>query len=105
MSRFGIALLVSFVVSGCTDLDSATNLNPEGPPMIRQVRLTESAANAAGTLVKRNVFAFGTHTLAATSDYPALGPNSMTTAAAMISNSTPQKVRIIMDEILVGNYL
>ena len=39
----GLACLALALIAGaaCTDTDSATNLNPEGPPMIRQVRLDE----------------------------------------------------------------
>lgn len=89
-----------FAGVGCTELDSATNLNPEGPPMIQQVRLKEISENASGGTVTKRVFAFGTHDLAAAGDYPALGANSMTTAAP-----TGQQLRIIMDELLVGNNL
>jgi hypothetical protein len=49
---------------------------------------------------QRRVFAFGTHVDALTKDYPALGPNAEITAVA---NS--QAIRVIMDELLVGNEL
>jgi hypothetical protein len=100
-SRFGFAVVVlSLFASACTDTESATDLNPEGPPMIRQVRLKAVNTDANGSVSTRRVFAFGTHPLAATTDYPALGANSMVTIAA-----TGQSMRIIMDELLVGNYL
>jgi len=86
--------------AACTDLNSATNLNPEGPPEIRQVRLKEVATDASGATTTKRVFAFGTHELALTTDYPALGPNSMTTAGA-----TGQSMRVIVDELLQGNNL
>jgi hypothetical protein len=92
--------VVTLFAGACTDLDSATNLNPDGPPMIRQVRLKEVSTDALGNPVTRRVFAFGTHTLAATTDYPALGANSMTTAGV-----TGQSFRVVMDELLVGNYM
>src|SRR5262249_38267255 len=98
-SRFGIAcVLASLTVAACTDLDSATNLNPEGPPMIRQVRLKEKYQDATGVLTDRAapVFAFGTH--------PQItGPDEAhaVTSATAIGN----KLRVIMDELLVGNYL
>jgi hypothetical protein len=88
------------LVSGaaCTDYDSATNLNPEGPPMIRQVRLHEMYRDASGNLNERigSVFAFGTHPQVTTEDQA----HPVTTAKA-VSNS----LRIVIDELLVGNYL
>lgn len=99
-SWFGIACVALLSSAACTDLDSATNLNPEGPPMIRQVRLKEVTENMDGVLLSRRVFAFGTHPQALTTDYPALGANAMTTAGV-----TGQSLRVVMDELLVGNYL
>lgn len=93
-------MAVSLIASACTDLESATNLNPEGPPMIQQVRFKETAMNATGALVERNIFGFGSHPLAGTTDYPAAGQGQMATASV-----TGQRFRIIMDELLVGNYL
>jgi hypothetical protein len=98
--RFAMILIALFAGAACTDLDSATNLNPEGPPMIRQVRLRDISMDASGNQVTRLVFGFGTHPQATSSDYPALGANSMVTAAAMNN-----KFRVIIDELLVGNYL
>lgn len=68
--------------------------------MIRQVRLKEVSMDASGTTSIRTVFAFGEHDQAGTNDYPALGKNAMTTAAP-----TAQTIRVILDELLVGNYL
>jgi hypothetical protein len=98
-TRFGIACVVALVSgAACTDLDSATNLNPEGPPMIRQVRLSEMYQDASGNLTERlsPVFAFGNHPQV-TSDDQAHPVSS----AKAVSN----KLRIIVDELLVGNYL
>ena len=99
--RLGIICVLSLVAaSGCTDLDSATNLVPEGPPMVRQVRMKEISMDSTGATRTARVFAFGTHPDAVTKDYPALGPNSEITA-------TPggQSLRVIVDELLVGNAL
>lgn len=97
-SRFVIACVGLLSVAACTDLDSATNLNPEGPPMIRQVRLKETYMDASGNLNPRlePVFAFGTHPKVTSDDeaHPV-------TSATAVDN----KLRIIMDELLVGNYL
>jgi hypothetical protein len=88
------------LVSGaaCTDLDSATNLNPEGPPMVRQVRLAEMYLDASGSLTERlsPVFAFGTHPQVTSADQA-----HPVTSAKAVSN----KLRVIVDELLVGNYL
>ena len=68
--------------------------------MIRQVRLMEigSATRSEG-----RVFAFGTHPQATNEDYPALGTGMVTALAG--DTTRQQKLRIIMDELLVGNYL
>lgn len=95
-----IAATLMIASAACTDFTSATNLNPEGPPMIRQVRMREIRTDAQGAVTTPRIFAFGTHKLAEDTDYPALGPNMVTTAAA-----TANTFRIIIDEILVGNYL
>lgn len=69
--------------------------------MIRQVRARVVNIDANGVASSpKTVFVFGTHPQATTTDYPALGPNSMATLAA-----TGQAFRIIIDELLVGNYL
>jgi hypothetical protein len=96
-SRFGIACMVALVSgAACTDLDSATNLNPEGPPMIRQVRMREMYRDAAGSLNERltPVFAFGTHPQVTSEDQA-----HPVTSAKAIGN----KLRIIIDELLIGN--
>jgi hypothetical protein len=98
-SRFHLVCAISlFALGACTDLDSTTNLNPEGPPMIRQVRMKEMYMDASGNLTERltPVFAFGTHPKVASDDeaHPV-------TSAKAVNN----KLRIIMDELLVGNYL
>ncbi len=66
--------------------------------MIRQVRMKEMYMDATGTLVERQtpVFAFGTHPQVTSDDQA-----HPVTSAKAIEN----KLRIIMDEILVGNHL
>jgi hypothetical protein len=98
-SRFGIACVVALISgAACTDLDSATNLNPEGPPMVRQVRMREMFQDAAGNVNERlsPVFAFGTHPQVTTEEeaHPV-------TSAKAVGN----KLRVIVDELLVGNYI
>lgn len=99
-SRIGIAIALSLIAGACTDMESTTNLNPEGPPMIRQVRFRETSMNAAGQYVDRPIFGFGLHPLATEKDYPAGGAGQEASATA-----TGQKFRVIMDELLIGNNL
>ena len=96
ITRFGI--IIAFVVAAagaCTNTDSFTNLNPDGPPEIAQVRLKESYMDATMNLLQRRVFAFGSHPMATADD-----EHPVMTAAA-----TGQAMRIVMDELLVGNAL
>lgn len=83
-------------VAACTDYESSTNLNPEGPAMITQVRAKETYTTSGSMFVStRRVFAFGTHPNATDVD-----AHPVTTASA-VGNS----FRIIVDELLVGNNL
>src|SRR4051812_31834868 len=94
--RIRWALPASLALAACTDTaTSATDLHPEGPPMIEQVRLKEvyTANDIPG--LQRTVFAFGSHADALPSEQ-----HPVTAAAA-----TGNQLRIIMDELLRGNYL
>jgi hypothetical protein len=96
LARFGIALaIVSSVGTACTDQASFTNLNPDGPPALAEVRLKETYMDTTGSTLPRRVFGFGTFP-DATSDLD----HPVTSAAP-----TGQSLRIIMDELLVGNSL
>lgn len=87
----------SIAVAACTSPTSATDLHPEGPPMIEQVRLKEVYAipDRGLTGLERVVFAFGTHPDATPDE-----EHPVTTARA-----AGNKLRIIMDELLRGNNL
>lgn len=96
-SRFAILCVVASLAfhAACTNTESATNLNPAGPPMIEQVVLTEAQIDMSGNENDNRIFAFGT--------LPGLDPakeHSVTSAAV-----TGQHLRIVFDEILVGNAL
>ncbi|MCA9673510.1 MAG: Ig-like domain-containing protein [Kofleriaceae bacterium] len=69
---------------------------PEGPPKVLQVMMTERITD--GTTV-RNVssLAYGKHP-----DFPTAGDDGRVTNATVGST---QKLRVIMDELLIGNYL
>lgn len=92
MIGLGVSLL-----AGCTDTESTTDLNPVGPPMLRQVRLNHKITNADGSTTNKRVFAFGSHELAEPDE---LKSNQVTSAVA-VNNS----LRLVIDELLVGNNL
>jgi hypothetical protein len=94
-TRLACAVIAILAGAACTDTDSATDLNPEGPPMIRQVRLTERYIDSFMLEQTRKVFAFGTHPLAFSEEV-----HRVETAVA-VGNG----LRVIMDELLVGNNL
>jgi len=98
LARYGIVLaIVSSVGTACTDQSSFTNLNPDGPPALAEVRLKETYQDSTSstTFLSRRVFAFGTFPDAtADLDHPV--------TSASVSG---QSLRIIMDELLVGNAL
>jgi hypothetical protein len=83
------------LTAACADTSSATDLHPEGPPMIEQVRLKELYTAGGITGLERIVFGFGSHPDASADDEHAV------TTASPAGN----KLRIIMDELLRGNNL
>ena len=90
------AALAMVAGTSCDSGASNTDLVPDGPPMIRQVRMVELYSDSTGaTNLERRVFAFGTH--------PEATPDQEhpVTAAKPLNNS----LRIIMDELLLGNTL
>jgi hypothetical protein len=101
--KFGAALAalvapaaLAMTAAACTDPSSSTDLHPEGPPMIEQVRMNEIAMLPnVSTPVDRIVFAFGTHPEASESE-----EHAVTTAKV-----SDNKIRIVIDELLRGNNL
>jgi hypothetical protein len=85
------------IVAGCTDYESATNLHPEGPPKVEQVRMRESykLSPSDTSTSSRRVFGFGVHPAAIDAEQHEV------TSASLSNNG----FRIIMDELLVGNNL
>lgn len=91
-----IAAVAAMGATGCGDDVTATGLNPAGPPMVRQVFLTERVTNASGTgLNKNNQLAFGDHAEATDGD------------DRVVENAVPlkQRIRVVIDELLLGNNL
>jgi hypothetical protein len=102
-----VALATLFVAS-CSDTESRTDLNPEGPPMVRQVRMFEKFIDTTGVKPverTRRVFAFGTHELAEDDEVASTRPAGMVTTAAALNGALVNQLRVIIDELLVGNYL
>src|SRR4051812_15782454 len=98
VTKFMIGSLVALTAtSACTDTESTTNLNPEGPPMLRQVRMNHRVFDANGNSSTRRVFGFGTHELAAVDELK----SGQVTDALVVNNN----FRLILDELLVGNNL
>jgi Big-like domain-containing protein len=93
--RLTVVLGVAFAAGACTNTDSFTNLNPDGPPAIAQVRMKESYMDASMATLTRRVFGFGTHPAASSDE-----EHAVTSASA-----SGQTFRIIVDELLVGNAL
>ncbi len=95
---FAFAAIYMIAGSACFDPTSATDLDPNGPPKIEQVRMFEDWTDSTGAAqAPRRVFAFGSHPQSegpqdehevTTADPKAIGP-----------------IRIIMSELLLGNYL
>jgi hypothetical protein len=95
-SRFAIACALAIsATAACTDTESATNLQPDGPPMIEQVLMSEAVFDASGNEDDPRVIAFGT-----LPGLDAADEHAVSSAAV-----TRQKLRIVFDEILRGNRL
>lgn len=101
--RTRLACVVIAILAGaaCTDAGSATDLNPAGPPMIRQVRLTERYVDGLMLEQTRRVFAFGTHPLAFAEEVAQTRAARRVERAIAVGNG----LRVIVDELLVGNHL
>lgn len=90
------ASLLAVFAFGCDTPETKSALNDAGPPMVRQIRMDENITSSDGAVTTNpQVFAFGDHELAT----PTEKGHPVTTA------SPSTKIRVIMDELLVGNYL
>lgn len=86
-----VLALAALAPAACETPTSATDLNPDGPPMIQQVFMREP--DATGRI--ETVLAFGTHDAV---------PENRTRA---VTKAAPlrQSMRVVFDELLLGNYL
>ena len=93
--------VLAFALFGaaCLDTASATDLYPNLPPMLFQVRAPTTFLNGNGQLVRGMVpdFVYGTNVNATTSDTP--DPTTVQVAA------TGATFRLIMSDLLLGNFL
>jgi hypothetical protein len=89
-------LWTSAAFTACGNPQTKTNLNEAGPPMVRQVRLTEVTPTFPSG---HRVFAFGSHP----DEDPANQGRPVTTVSPVVNASN--NIRIVFDELLVGNYL
>lgn len=99
MSRLtilGSFLLTAAAAAGCGENPSATNLNPEGPPMVRQVFMQERITDAGGVSRVTQSIAFGDHP-----DFDDADDRQVVNGTV----DTNQRIRVVVDELLVGNYL
>ncbi len=97
LARAGVSVgSLSAILVACQDASSATDLNPDGPPMVRQLFVREAYLDENNIRRVTRRIAFGTHPDAAPEDVKAV------TAAIADSN---QSLRVVVDELLVGNFL
>jgi hypothetical protein len=97
MSRLSIlGSLLLAALAACSENPSSTNLNPEGPPMVRQVFMNERIIDAGGVSRVRQSIAFGDH-----DDFAEDDDREVVNATVDVN----QRVRVVMDELLLGNYL
>jgi hypothetical protein len=96
----GIALALTIgALAACSDDESRTSLNTEGPPMVRQVFMFERRISGTSA-VNRPGLAFGTHAGLPASDFP-----DDDGKVELAVNDTSQKIRIVLDELVIGNAL
>ena len=87
----GLALAVLVPAAACESPESTTSLNPDGPPEVTQVFMREP--DASGRI--ETVLAFGTHAEVTTDR----------TRAVVRAAPLRQSIRVVFDELLLGNYL
>jgi len=103
LTLIGVGALLLLGTAGCGEEDSKTTLNPEGPPMVRQVFMDERVqidTNGDGTPDAERTktqLAFGKHPDISLDDDPQDGVSN----ALALNN----KVRIVIDELLDGSTL
>lgn len=87
----------SAVTVSCDAPSSKEDLNPAGPPMVRQVMVTEKVIVNDAPRVLEGQLAFGTHA----NEFFKDDDGTVTTAISLGA----QEIRVILDEIIRGNTL
>ena len=100
--RFGAILGASALALACSDDDSSTELHPEGPPMVQQVFVQEKVITDTTTREKFQL-AFGDHPEIPLPDEDSVNGDDREVVNAVARGTA--KLRVVFDEILVGNYL
>lgn len=102
LSRWVLGTIAAaLVTAGCETPETATGLRPEGPPMIQQVFLFE-IENNNGVLSRANILAHGWHPNVPNGRD---GETQDLTHASVSAAAADQRIRIVFDELLIGNYL
>jgi hypothetical protein len=102
MIRFGAVLGAGALAIACSDKASSTELNPEGPPMVRQVFVQEQVVSGEAVRVKFQL-AFGDHPDIPLPDEDPVVGDDREVISAVARNGA--RIRVVLDELLVGNYL
>ena len=102
MIRFGAVLGAGALALACSDDDSSTELHPEGPPMVQQVFVQEKVITDTATREKFQL-AFGDHPEIPLPDEDSVNGDDREVVNAVARGTA--KLRVVFDEILVGNYL
>ena len=100
--RFGAVLGASALALACSDDESSTELHTEGPPMVQQVFVQEKVISDTATREKFQL-AFGDHPEIPLPDEDSVNGDDREVVNAVARGTA--KLRVVFDEILVGNYL
>ncbi|HEU5061462.1 MAG TPA: Ig-like domain-containing protein [Kofleriaceae bacterium] len=102
MIRLGAILGAGALALACSDDESSTELHPEGPPMVQQVFVQEKVISDTATREKFQL-AFGDHPEIPLPDEDSVNGDDREVVNAVARGTA--KLRVVFDEILVGNYL
>ena len=94
----GLLLVTAAATTACEAPTSREDLNPAGPPMVRQVMVTERVLSETGSAtISAGQLAFGTH-----GDRFFENDDGEVLSAFALGN---QEIRIVLDELIRGNSL
>jgi hypothetical protein len=89
------AIVALAVLAACSDPDSTTDLNTEGPPMVQQVFVSERVLVGTSERIRTGL-AFG--------DHPGVGEEDDREVLAAVARGN-QSIRVVLDELVIGNAL